>query len=69
MKFTLIYDGDLPASGNKSKPKAASRMRNELAGRPGPLHVDGGFAVGDSSFSRQGSVSYTHLTLPTIYSV
>ena len=55
MKFTLIYDGDLPASGNKSKPKAASRMRNELAGRPGPLHVDGGFAVGDSSFSRQGS--------------
>jgi hypothetical protein len=30
MKFTLIYDGDLPASGNKSKPKAASRIRNEL---------------------------------------
>jgi hypothetical protein len=30
MKFTLIYDGDLPASGNKSKPIAASRMRNEL---------------------------------------
>lgn len=30
MKFTLIYDGDLPASGNKSKPIAASRIRNEF---------------------------------------
>lgn len=30
MKFTLIYDGDLPASGNKSKPEEASKIRNEL---------------------------------------
>jgi hypothetical protein len=25
MKFTLIYDGDLPASANKSRPAEASR--------------------------------------------
>jgi hypothetical protein len=30
MKFTLVYEGDLPASGNKSKPIPASRIRNEL---------------------------------------
>ncbi|MGC1779489.1 MAG: hypothetical protein WBB34_16250 [Xanthobacteraceae bacterium] len=30
MKFTLIYDGDLPASGNKSKPQEASQIRNEF---------------------------------------
>lgn len=30
MKFTLIYDGDLPASANKGKPIAASRIRNEF---------------------------------------
>jgi hypothetical protein len=30
MKFTLIYDGDLPASANKPKPMAASRIRNEF---------------------------------------
>jgi hypothetical protein len=30
MKFTLIYDGDLPASGNSSKPEAASAIRNDL---------------------------------------
>jgi hypothetical protein len=28
MKFTLIYDGDLPSSGNKSKPEDASFIRN-----------------------------------------
>ena len=28
MKFTLTFDGDLPSSGNKSKPEAASRIRN-----------------------------------------
>lgn len=28
MKFTLIYDGDLPSAGNKSKPIIASRIRN-----------------------------------------
>lgn len=30
MKFTLIYDGDLPASGNKPKPAYASAIRNEF---------------------------------------
>ena len=30
MKFTLIYDGDLPSAGNKCKPIPASRIRNEL---------------------------------------
>jgi hypothetical protein len=30
MKFTLIFDGDLPASANKSKPIEASRIRNEF---------------------------------------
>jgi hypothetical protein len=30
MKFTLIYDGDLPASANKPKPIPASRIRNEF---------------------------------------
>jgi hypothetical protein len=30
MKFTLIYDGDLPSAGNKRQPVAASRIRNEL---------------------------------------
>ena len=30
MKFTLIYDGDLPASGNSSKPAVASSIRNQL---------------------------------------
>src|SRR5579864_3516466 len=30
MKFTLIYDGDLPSSGNKTKPMPASRIRNEF---------------------------------------
>jgi hypothetical protein len=30
MKFTLIYDGDLPSAGNKGKPIAASRIRNEF---------------------------------------
>ncbi len=30
MKFSLIYDGDLPASGNSSKPEAASAIRNAL---------------------------------------
>lgn len=30
MKFTLIYDGDLPSAGNKSKAIYASRIRNEL---------------------------------------
>jgi hypothetical protein len=30
MKFTLIYDGDLPSSGNKSKPLEASKIRNEF---------------------------------------
>ena len=30
MKFTLTYDGDLPASGNKSKPIPASNIRNEF---------------------------------------
>lgn len=30
MKFTLIYDGDLPSSGNNGKPIPASRIRNEL---------------------------------------
>jgi hypothetical protein len=30
MKFTLIYDGNLPASGNKSKPLEAGRIRNVL---------------------------------------
>jgi hypothetical protein len=30
MKFTLIYDGDLPASGNKPKPVYASTIRNEF---------------------------------------
>jgi len=28
VKFTLIYDGDLPSAGNKSKPMDASRIRN-----------------------------------------
>ena len=28
MKFTLTYDGDLPSSGNKSKPHDVSRIRN-----------------------------------------
>jgi hypothetical protein len=28
VKFTLIYDGDLPSSGNKSKPIEASNIRN-----------------------------------------
>jgi hypothetical protein len=30
VKFSLIYDGDLPSAGNKPQPKAASRMRNEF---------------------------------------
>jgi hypothetical protein len=30
MKFTLVYDGDLPSAGNKSKPADASRIRNEF---------------------------------------
>jgi hypothetical protein len=30
MKFTLIWDGDLPSSGNKPKPIPASNMRNEF---------------------------------------
>jgi hypothetical protein len=30
VKFTLIYDGDLPSAGNKSKPIEASRIRNEF---------------------------------------
>ena len=30
MKFTLIYDGDLPSAGNKTQPVAASRIRNEF---------------------------------------
>jgi hypothetical protein len=30
MKFTLIYDGELPASANSPKPEAASHIRNEL---------------------------------------
>lgn len=30
MKFTLVYDGDLPATGNKSKPDEAGRIRNVL---------------------------------------
>jgi hypothetical protein len=28
VKFTLIYDGDLPSAGNKSKPIEASHIRN-----------------------------------------
>src|SRR5207249_2137513 len=28
MKFTLIYDGDLPSSGNKSKTPDVCRIRN-----------------------------------------
>jgi hypothetical protein len=28
VKFTLIYDGDLPSAGNKSKPMEASHIRN-----------------------------------------
>jgi hypothetical protein len=28
MKFTLIYDGDLPASGNAPKPRAAADIRD-----------------------------------------
>lgn len=28
VKFTLIYDGDLPSSGNKPKPEFASAIRN-----------------------------------------
>src|ERR1700722_12142727 len=28
MKFTLIYDGDLPSAGNATKPIPASRIRN-----------------------------------------
>jgi hypothetical protein len=30
VKFTLVYDGDLPATGNKSKPDEAGRIRNAL---------------------------------------
>jgi hypothetical protein len=30
MKFTLIYDGDLPSAGNSCKPIPASRIRNAL---------------------------------------
>jgi hypothetical protein len=30
MKFTLIYDGDLPSAGNKGQPWPASRIRNEF---------------------------------------
>lgn len=30
MKFTLHYEGELPASGNKSKPEDVWRIRNEL---------------------------------------
>jgi hypothetical protein len=30
MKFTLIYDGDLPSAGNSPKPIPASRIRNEF---------------------------------------
>jgi hypothetical protein len=30
MKFTLIYDGDLSSSGNKTKPVEASKIRNIL---------------------------------------
>ena len=28
MKFTLIYDGDLPSAGNKPKPMYSSHIRN-----------------------------------------
>jgi hypothetical protein len=30
MKFTLVYDGDLPSSGNKSKPAYAATIRNDF---------------------------------------
>ncbi|HEX3431654.1 MAG TPA: hypothetical protein VHT03_12290 [Rhizomicrobium sp.] len=30
MKFTLIYDGDLPSSGNRPKPIEASNIRNHF---------------------------------------
>jgi hypothetical protein len=30
MKFTLIYDGDLPSGGNKPKPEYAALIRNTL---------------------------------------
>jgi len=30
MKFTLIYDGDLPTTGNRPKPPDVSRIRNEF---------------------------------------
>jgi hypothetical protein len=30
MKFTLIHDGDLASSGNKSKPEDASIIRNKF---------------------------------------
>jgi hypothetical protein len=30
MKFTLIYDDELPAGGNSSKPEYAARVRNKL---------------------------------------
>ena len=30
MKFTLVYDGDLPSTGSKSRPDEAGRIRNAL---------------------------------------
>jgi len=30
MKFTLVYDGDLPSSGNKPKPDAKAAIRAQL---------------------------------------
>ncbi len=30
MKFTLIYDGELPSGGNRPKPRPASHIRNEF---------------------------------------
>jgi hypothetical protein len=30
MKFTLAYDGELPASGNSPKPEAKWNIRNQI---------------------------------------
>src|SRR5271166_7034586 len=30
MKFTLVYDDNLPSSGNKGQPVEASKIRNKL---------------------------------------
>jgi hypothetical protein len=30
MKFTLMFDGDLPSTGNRSKPPEVSRIRNDF---------------------------------------